>query len=136
MLAMLTDMEMIPHSHFGMSGPIREHTLVYTVVIASVLAVFFDLSRIASLGAFFYLVMDILIHWGVFRRLRHEIGASGWVLIAAIALDALVLGVFGAMKLQSDPIIVVIAVGAIAAVFAYERVFLSRWTAEGEHSGH
>ena len=58
------------------------------------------------------------------------------MLIAAIALDALVLGVFGAMKLQSDPIIVVIAVGAIAAVFAYERVFLSRWTAEGEHSGH
>lgn len=136
MLAMLTEMEMIPHSHFGMSGPIREHTLVYTVVIASVLAVFFDLSRIASLGAFFYLVMDILIHWGVFRRLRREIGASGWVLIVAIALDALVLGVFGAMKLQSDPLIVVIAVIAIAAVFAYERVFLSRWTTEGEHSDH
>ena len=136
MLAMLTDMEMIPHSHFGMSGPIREHTLVYTVVIASVLAVFFDLSRIASLGAFFYLVMDILIHWGVFRRLRHEIGARGWVLIAAIALDTLVLGVFGAMKLQSDPLIVIIAVLAMAAIFAYERVFLSRWTAEGEHSGH
>lgn len=136
MLAMLTDMEMIPHSHFGMSGPIREHTLVYTVVIASVLAVFFDLSRIASLGAFFYLVMDILIHWGVFRRLRHEIGASGWMLIAAIALDTLVLGVFGAMKLQSDPLIVIIAVLAMAAIFAYERVFLSRWTAEGEHSSH
>ena len=51
-------------------------------------------------------------------------------------LDALVLGVFGAMKLQSDPIIVVIAVGAIAAVFAYERVFLSRWTAGEEHNGH
>ena len=136
MLAMLTDMGMIPHSHFGMSGPIREHTLVYTVVIASVLTVFFDLSRIASLGAFFYLVMDILIHWGVFRRLRRDIGARGWVLIAAIALDALVLGVFGAMKLQSDPLIVVIAVVAIAAVFAYERVFLSRWTAEGEHGGH
>ena len=136
MLAMLTDMKMIPHSHFGMSGPIREHTLVYTVVIAGVLTVLFDLSRIASLGAFFYLVMDILIHWGVFRRLRHEIDASGWVLIMAIALDALVLGVFGAIKLQSDPLIVVIAVAAIAAVFAYERVFLSRWTAEEKHGGH
>jgi len=136
MLAMLTEMEMIPHSHFGMSGPIREHTLVYTVVIASVLTVFFDLSRIASLGAFFYLVMDILIHWGVFRRLRREIGARGWVLISAIVLDALVLGVFGAMKLQSDPFIVVIAVATIAIVFAYERAFLSRWTAEKEHDGH
>ncbi len=136
MLAMLTEMKMIPHNHFGMPGPIRKHTLVYTVVIASVLTVFFDLSRIASLGAFFYLVMDILVHWGVFRRLRHEIGARGWVLIAAIALDVIVLGVFGAMKLQSDPFIVVIAVIAIAAVFAYERVFLSRWTTEGEHGGH
>ncbi|HDZ73670.1 MAG TPA: APC family permease [Aurantimonas coralicida] len=136
MLAMLTEMELIPHSHFGMSGPIREHTLVYTVVVAGFLTVFFDLSRIASLGAFFYLVMDILIHWGVFRRLRHEIGASGWVLIVAIFLDALVLGVFGVMKLQSDPLIVVIAVVAIAAVFAYERVFLSRWTAETGHADH
>ena len=136
MLAMLTEMEMIPHNHFGMPGPIREHTLVYTVVIASVLTVFFDLSRIASLGAFFYLVVDILIHWGVFRRLRQEIGAKGWVLMTAIGLDALVLGVFGAMKLQSDPLIVIIAFVAIATVFAYERFFLSRWTTEGEHGGH
>ncbi|HDZ74990.1 MAG TPA: APC family permease [Aurantimonas coralicida] len=136
MLAMLTEMELIPHSHFGMSGPIREHTLVYTVVVAGFLTVFFDLSRIASLGAFFYLVMDILIHWGVFRRLRQEIGANGWVLIVAISLDALVLGVFGALKLQLDPLIVAIAVAAIAAVFGYERVFLSRWTATGDHGGH
>lgn len=136
MLAMLTDMEMIPHSHFGMSGSIRDHTLVYTVVIAAVLTVFFDLSRIASLGAFFYLVMDILIHWGVFRRLRREIGARGSLLISAIALDLLVLGFFTAMKLKSDPQIVVIAVVAIAAVFAYERVFLSRWTSAEDHGGH
>lgn len=136
MLAMLTDMKMIPHSHFGMSGPIRDHTLVYTVVIAAILTVFFDLSRIASLGAFFYLVMDILIHWGVFRRLRHEIGARGEVLIAAIVLDTLVLGVFAAMKLQSDPLIVIVATIAMAAVFIYERIFLSRWIVKGEHSGH
>ena len=73
---------------------------------------------------------------GVFRRLRHEIGARGWVLMAAIAIDVLVLSVFGAMKLQSDPLIVAIAIIAIAAVFAYERVFLSRWTAGEEHNGH
>tara|TARA_R110002110_G_scaffold85816_5_gene223950 strand:- start:3748 stop:5061 length:1314 start_codon:yes stop_codon:yes gene_type:complete len=136
MLAMLTDMKMIPHRHFGMPGPIRGHTLVYTVVIASVLTIFFDLSRIASLGVFFYLVMDIVIHWGVFRRLRREIGARGWVLIVAIALDVLVLGVFGAMKLKSDPLIVIIALAAIAAVFVYERFFLSHWVVEGEHDGH
>ncbi len=40
MLAMLTDMEMIPHSHFGMSGSIKDHTLVYTVVVAALLTIF------------------------------------------------------------------------------------------------
>lgn len=62
MLAMLTEINIIPHSYYGMSGSVQKHTLVYTVVMASLLAVFFDLSRIASLGAIFYLVMDIAIH--------------------------------------------------------------------------
>jgi amino acid transporter len=135
MLAMLTDMKMIPHSHFGMSGPIRDHTLVYTVVLASLLAAFFDLSRIASLGAFFYLIMDILIHWGVFHSLRRDIGARGWVLITAIVLDVGVLGAFGAMKLQSDPLIVIVATVAITAVFGIQRIYLGRWTSMGD-DGH
>jgi len=62
MLAMLTDMKIIPHRHFGMPGDIQKHTLVYTVVVAIFLTIFFDLSRIASLGAIFYLLMDIIIH--------------------------------------------------------------------------
>ncbi|WP_366140031.1 APC family permease [uncultured Jannaschia sp.] len=128
MLAMLTSMKMIPHSHFGMSGPIRDHTLVYTVVLASVLAVFFDLTRIAALGVFFYLVMDILIHWGVLRGLRQEIGARNWILITAITLDIVVLAVFGALRLRSDPLIVVTAVLAIVVVFVLERLYLKRWT--------
>jgi amino acid transporter len=106
MLAMLTDMKMIPHSHFGMSGSIQRHTLIYTVVIASLLAIFFDLSRIASLGAFFYLIMDMVVHWGVFRYRRREVGARAAVLLAALAFDAIVLAAFTAMKLQSDPLIV------------------------------
>ena len=126
MLAMLTDMKMIPHSHFGMSGTIKDHTLVYTVVIAGFLTVFFDLSRIASLGAFFYLVMDIIIHWGVHRTLRQDIGARGSVLLAAIALDAVVLVAFAAIKWQSDPLIVVVGVIGMALVFLFERVFLAR----------
>lgn len=124
MLAMLTDMKMIPHSHFGMPGTIRDHTLVYTVMIAGALTVFFDLGRIASLGAFFYLVMDILIHWGVWRHLREEIGAKGWILLVAIGLDAIVLGAFTVIKWQSDPTIVLIALFGMAAVFAFEHVFL------------
>lgn len=139
MLAMLTDMKMIPHSHFGMSGRIREHTLVYTVVIAAILTIFFDLSRIASLGAFFYLVMDILIHWGVYKYLRREIFARGWVLLTAIFLDLVVLAAFGIMKMQSDPTIVLIAIAGIAIVFIFERIYLPTWIAEqsqSKHSGH
>ena len=129
MLAMLTDMEMIPHSHFGMSGPIQRHTLVYTVVIASALAVLFDLGRIASLGAFFYLVMDMIIHWGVFRYRRTDVGASGIVLLSALSLDAIVLAAFTVMKLQSDPMIVLYAAVGMIAVFAFQRVYLSQWVA-------
>jgi amino acid transporter len=126
MLAMLTDMKMIPHSHFGMPGKIKDHTLVYTVVIAAFLTVFFDLSRIASLGALFYLVMDIIIHWGVYRYVRHEIGARGWVLLTAIALDVVVLAAFLAVKWTSDPMIVVVGVVGIVLVFLFERIFLKR----------
>ena len=136
MLAMLTDMKMIPHSHFGMSGPIQRHTLVYTVVIASFLAVFFDLSRIASLGAFFYLIMDMVVHWGVWRYRRAEIGASGVVILAALGFDAIVLVAFTAMKLQSDPAIVAYAALTIAGVFLFERAYLSRWIAPQDEPAH
>lgn len=127
MLAMLTEMKMIPHSHLGMSGTIQRHTLVYTVTIASILAVFFDLSRIASLGAFFYLVMDMVIHWGVYRFRRKEIGAAGAVVLAALAFDIVVLAAFTKMKLVTDPFIVAFAVIAIGIVFLFERAYLHRW---------
>lgn len=127
MLAMLTDMKLIPHSHFGMSGPIQRHTLVYTVVIASILAVFFDLSRIASLGAFFYLVMDMTVHWGVYKYKRHDIGAAAPILLSAMVADAVVLGAFTWMKIGTDPDIVIYALGGITAVFVLERLYLSSW---------
>ncbi|MEX2353342.1 MAG: APC family permease, partial [Gammaproteobacteria bacterium] len=87
MLAMLTDMKLVPHSHFGMPGDIQKHTLVYTISLAILLTIFFDLSRIASLGAIFYLTMDIAVHWGVFRYLRNDIKANALVLIIAIIAD-------------------------------------------------
>ena len=126
MLTMLTEMKMIPHSHFGMKGPIRGHLLVYTVVIAGTLAVLFDLSRIASLGAFFYLIMDMLVHWGVFRRLRGEVGARASILLAALAADAVVLVAFTWVKLKSDPAVVAYAVLGIAAVFLAEWIYLAK----------
>lgn len=125
MLTMLTEMNMIPHSHFGMSGPIQRHLLVYTVVIAGALTILFDLGRIASLGAFFYLVMDMMVHWGVFRNLRHEIGAKTWILLTALGLDALVLAAFTVIKYRSDPSVVYYAALGISSVFIFERFYLS-----------
>lgn len=134
MLTMLTEMKMIPHSHFGMSGGIRSHMLVYTVVVAGALAVLFDLSRIAALGAFFYLVMDMLVHWGVFRNLREEIGAKALILLAALAADAVVLTAFTITKLNTDPAIVGYAVGGIAVVFLAEWLFLKRNANQSEEA--
>ncbi|MEQ9009873.1 APC family permease [Algiphilus sp.] len=136
MLAMLTEMKLIPHRHFGMPGDIQKHTLVYTVVLAAALAAFFDLSRIASLGAIFYLVMDIAVHWGVLRHLRVDVGAKAWVLVCAIVLDAAALAAFLLIKGQADPAIVGMALVAIAAIFVFERGFLSRQHADDTSMHH
>jgi hypothetical protein len=123
---MLTDMELVPHRHFGMPGRIQKHTLVYTAVLAIALTVFFDLGRIASLGAIFYIVMDMAIHWGIFRYLRTDLGARGWVLLTAIVLDAVVLGAFIWIKLESDPLVVAVAAAGMAMIFSAEWWFLRR----------
>ncbi len=133
MLAMLTEMKLIPHSHFGMPGSTQKHTLVYTVVIAAVFAAVFDLSRIASMGAIFYLLMDITVHWGVLRHLHEDVGAKRAVLGAAIGLDTIVLGAFLLIKGTSDPLIVVVSLVTIAVVVAFERFYLRRLRAAGEH---
>ncbi|MEO1135976.1 MAG: APC family permease [Pseudomonadota bacterium] len=134
MLAMLTEMKLIPHSHFGMPGRIQSHTLVYTVVMAALLAVLFDLSRIASLGAIFYLVMDMAIHWGVFRHLRKEIGAKGWILISALVLDGLALTAFLAIKAAHDPLIIVTAFIGMAIIFSFEAFYVRRHAGETKHA--
>ena len=126
MLAMLTDMKLVPHSHFGMPGDIQKHTLVYTVVIAIFLTIFFDLSRIASLGAIFYIIMDILIHWGVYRYLRNEVNANGFIVLAAIIFDIIVLGAFLIVKASTDMLVIYAALIGIAVIFVGERFFL-KW---------
>lgn len=125
MLAMLTDMKLVPHSHFGMSGSIQKHSLVYTIVLAMFLAVFFDLTRIASLGAIFYLTMDIAVHWGVLRFLRKEIKANVLVLMTAILLDILVLGSFLVIKAQTDMLVIYVSIVGMVAIFGAEKLFLS-----------
>ena len=124
MLAMLTDMKLVPHRHFGMPGTIQKHTLVYTVVAAIFLTIFFDLGRIASLGAIFYLLMDIAIHWGVLRHLRRQIEAHAAILVTAIVFDIVILATFLAMKAASDMTVIYAAAAGVALVVIGERLFL------------
>jgi len=126
MLAMLTDMKLVPHSHFGMPGSIHKHTLVYTVVIAIFLTIFFDLSRIASMGAIFYILMDIAVHWGVFRYLRKEINANAAILIAAIVFDVVILGVFLVVKASTDMMVIYASVIGVLVIFTGEKLFLKK----------
>jgi hypothetical protein len=124
MLAMLTEMKLVPHRHFGMPGDIQKHTLVYTIVFAMVLTLFFDLSRIASLGAIFYIIMDIAVHWGVLRHLREQIRASKIILITAIILDVVVLAAFLFVKAQTDMLVIYAAMVGLSVIFLGERLFL------------
>jgi len=134
MLAMLTEMELVPHRHFGMPGRLQQHTLVYTIVLAMVLTVSFDLSRIAVLGAVFYLVMDITLHWGVLRHLREEVGARAPVLIAAIALDIVALTALLVVKGSEDVVVLIVSLGGIALIVGSERVYLHRKNSDGHRA--
>ena len=124
MLTMITKMELIPHRHLGLPGNLQTHMLIYTCAAAMLLTVLFDLSRIASLGAIFYLLMDIAVHWGVFRHLRRELAAKAPVLFVAMALDVTVLGAFLWVKGQTDPGILWWALGGVAAIVGLEWQFL------------
>jgi len=124
MLAMLTDMQLIPHKHFGMPGSIQKHTLVYAVVVAIVLTILFDLSRIASIGAILYLIMDMIIHWGVLRHLRKKVGANPVILIMALLFDAIVLGAFLWIKVSTDLLVVLVSAIFILLIFVGEHFFL------------
>lgn len=134
MLAMLTEMGLVPHAGLKMERRQRE-TLVYTAVLALLLTVFFDLSRIASLGAIFYIWMDITIHWGVLRHLRKDVNARAWVLVSAIVLDAVVLGAFVWVKAASDPFVIWSAAVGFAIIFGGEAMFLRLRSDDGDRGG-
>lgn len=128
MLAMLTRMREVPHRHLGLPGTVRTHTMVYTVGFAIALTVLFDLRRIAALGAVFYLIVDIAIHWGILRHLRSRIRVNPVVVATAIVLDVIVLGAFLWVKATADPLILFVSAAGIAAIVVAERLFMRSHT--------
>jgi amino acid transporter len=120
MLAMLSNMKQLPRLYQGVSNP----ALILTVVFAITLTVLFDLTRIASIGAIFYLVMDIAIHWGLLRHLLKDAKAKPLIPICAILLDVVILGAFIRLRLADDPLVVVVALVGFAAILIAQRLFM------------
>jgi amino acid transporter len=128
MLGMLTHMKQVPHRHLGMPGTVRLHTTVYTVVLAMTLTATFDLSRIAALGAIYYLLMDIAIHWGLIRHLRGRVAFRPTIVVAAIIFDVVVLGAFVWVKASTDALSLYSAAGGLVLIVLGERLFMRSHT--------
>ncbi len=93
---------------------------------------FLDLSRIAALGVFLYLSMDIAVQWGVARRLRTKIAATPWVPILVIGLDAAILIAFATIKIPTDPLTVIVAL-VVAATIVIAQGLVVRHVRRSEH---
>lgn len=125
LLAMLTRMKQVPHRNFRMPGTVRVHSTVYTVAFAMALAATLDLSRIAALGAIYYLIMDIAIHWGLLTKLRTRINFNPVIVVAAIILDVVVLAAFVWVRASIDAFSLYVAGAGIILIVAAQR-FLMR----------
>ena len=87
--------------------------IVVTAITAIILAAFFDLNAIASLGSAVALVVFTLVTFGHYR-IRHETGAQGWLLILADLTTLVVLAAFAATTLVDEPGTAIALVGILA----------------------
>jgi len=122
MLAMLSNMKQVPS--LKRIGGGKNPALIFTVSIAILLTILFDLTRIASIGAIFYLIMDIAIHWGLFRHLRKEVDFLPIIPLIAIVMDVAVLSAFFYLKYLNDPLVLIVAAIGIILILVAERLFM------------
>ncbi|MBJ7882572.1 APC family permease [Gelidibacter salicanalis] len=122
LLAMLSNMKQVPS--LKKIGNFKNPALIFTVALAILLTVLFDLTRIASIGAIFYLIMDIAIHWGLFRHLKDEVKFKSIIPLIAIIMDIAVLTAFLYIKYMNDPLVLIVAAIGIILMIAAERFFM------------
>ncbi|TVZ28745.1 amino acid transporter [Gillisia sp. Hel_I_86] len=122
LLAMLSNMKQVPS--LKKMGNFKNPALIFTVALAILLTVLFDLTRIASLGAIFYLIMDIAIHWGLFRHLKNEVKFQPIIPLIAIVMDIAVLTAFLYIKYLNDPLVLIVAAIGIVLILVAERLFM------------
>jgi amino acid transporter len=99
--------------------------IVATASAAIVLAVFFDLTSIASIGSAVALVVFTLVTLGHFR-IRHETGAHGWLLIVADLSTVVVLASFAVTTLVDEPGTLVAMVVIVVLSIAIDLIWKSR----------
>ncbi len=135
MLGMLSNMKQVPN--LNKMGNLKNPALIFTVSLAVLLTILFDLTRIASIGAIFYLIMDIAIHWGLFRYLKNEFKFNPVIPLIAILMDAVILSAFIYIKYLNDPFVLIVALTGIILIILSERLFMKSHTdSEGKmHMG-
>ena len=121
LLGMLSSMKQVPILKFV---NFRNPALIFTVVLAILLTVLFNLTRIASIGAIFYLIMDMAIHWGLLRHLRKEISFNPAIPLIALVMDAVILAAFIYLKYLDDPFVLIVALIGITLIIIAERLFM------------
>jgi amino acid transporter len=126
MLAMLSRMKQVPNLN-GIKK-LKNPALIFTVSLAILLTILFDLTRIASIGAIFYLIMDIAIHWGLFRHLKKEVKFNPVIPIIAIVMDVVILSAFIYLKYVNDPFVLIVAAIGIALIFLTQFIFMKSHT--------
>ena len=126
MLGMLGNMKQVPD--MNKMKKLKNPSLIFTVSLAILLTILFDLTRIASIGAIFYLIMDIAIHWGLFRYLKKEVKFNPIIPIIAIVMDIVILSAFIYLKYVNDPFVLVVAGIGIALVFLFQFLFMKSHT--------
>jgi amino acid transporter len=124
MTAMLVDMELIPFYKIRKEERTQKTTLIYITAIALILTVVFDMTRIASLGAIFYLVMDMMIHYGLIKHLKNEVKVKIPIVTIAFILDGICLIAFIIYKSTTDPLIIAISVVFIVVILLVEKRYL------------
>lgn len=136
MLGMMSDMGEVPpveRATLGRRLPFGTPPLLVTAAAAIALTVAFDLTRIAALGAFAYLALDMVIHYGHLRHLRHDTGAHAGYLIAAIVVDAVVfLGLF-VHRIRTDLVVVAAFVAFAVLVGSGETWYVRRSRPDDAH---
>jgi amino acid transporter len=126
MLGMLSNMKQVPN--LNKVGDFKNPALIFTVSLAILLTILFDLTRIASLGAIFYLVMDIAIHWGLIRYLKKEVEFVPLIPIVAIIMDVVVLSAFIYLKYVSDPFVLIVSAIGMLLILISQRLFMKSHT--------